>query len=382
MRKLRSNRRLGIESLENRVVFANDLVMIDVDLLVRWKIIDQDSDFAIEHKNTSVSVSRDRLTMLPEGERYLNGLSVVPSNALINVTPTEKLASISSSLDSAVATHETAGTPIHPADNTVTSHLTRESSHPKTSPSTLETDLLISTSLLTFGPSSTEPIDATDEEGTTPSFVRDFLASVGPDMQFLDQLAQIQPLRSFELTASATKPDQSNDSSEFVKPLDESLAAWGIRRTSGEFRSLRGSSEPRFDKRHGTDWIEAGQRELLADPFNTISLPIATTDPVAHSWSLLFGVVQPSSSLSADVVDSELAGVRRAVLEIVAESERANLPSAEMATLYSSSGWKATSILAAAFAAVFYRTHQQPDAKPALLARLRKQRLPSNRPRH
>jgi len=387
MRKLQSNRKLGIESLENRVVFADDLVMVDVDLLIQWNVIARDSDFAIENKNTSVSVSRDRLSMTSEGVNYLHGISSTPSHSAVIVTPAEKLTSNSPSLESVVAFHETLGTPKDSSDQSVATHLALESSHPKSSGAKMESDLLDSNSLLSFGPSSTDSIDAANEVGFIRSLARDSLSSAGSDVQFLDPLAQmIQASRPFESMASATKPKPAKDSSEFIKPLDESFASWGIRRSSVELRSPSESSETRFKRRHGTDLlkdggIEDGGMELFGDSFYAIALPAGKTAPAAHSWSLLFGVVQPASPLSADIADSELAGVRRAVLEIVAESERADLQGTAIPTMYSSNGWKATSILAAAFFAVLYRSNRQPDTMPSLVASFRKQRLPSRRPR-
>lgn len=381
MRKRYNNRRLGIESLENRVVFAGEVVMVDVDLLVQWDLVKHDSDFAIENKDKSVSVSIDRLAMISEGQKYLNGISNTPSNSHAIANFTEKSASMSSILDSAVTIHETFGTPSHSADTGVATHLGRETSHQKSNDLTMESELLDSPSLLTFGPSSTDPIDAANEEGSTRFLLRDLVSPIGSDVQVLDQLAQIQTSRPFESTALVTKPNQIKDSSEFVKPLDESFASWGIRPSSGELRSLRGSSEPRFEIRQGTDLLEDRSWELFAETFSTTSLPDAKTDPAAHSWSLLFGVVQPASNSFADAADPELAGVRRAVLEILAESERSDLRGAEIPTMYSSNGWKATSILAAAVAAVFYRNNRQPDDVTSLLARFRKQRLSSSRPR-
>jgi 3-isopropylmalate dehydratase small subunit len=57
------------------------------------------------------------------------------------------------------------------------------------------------------------------------------------------------------------------------------------------------------------------------------------------------------------------------------------MSSAASLTTYSSADWKATSILATVFAALFYRNKQQQDLVPSLLTRFPKQQLPSGRRR-
>lgn len=81
-----------------------------------------------------------------------------------------------------------------------------------------------------------------------------------------------------------------------------------------------------------------------------------------HPWSLLFGVAPSASPFSGGNDDESLALVRRAVLDVVAESEKSELKASEPSSNYSSNGWKATgSLLAAAFAVLIYHKKKLQD---------------------
>jgi hypothetical protein len=382
MRKLQSNRRLGIESLENRVVFADDLVMIDVNSLIRWNIISRESEFATEFQNMSVPVSRARLAMLGEGEWYLNTSTPSPSNSHANVTAKASFPSTSSSVDSAATIHDPIGSAEHPANRSFTTHVTAEISTQKAPSLASESDLLSLSPLLSPpGPSSTEPIKASNESRITRSFVQSDRSSLTPEMQVSDQLAKFQRSRTLETTAAATMWERTDTSSESDKPLDEIVDLWCNRHNVDAPCKPSAPFERKFEGRQGTDLLEDGRKELFAEYFYTISLPDAKSNPTDHSWSLLFGMVGLTSPFSTDVERSESPGVREAVLEIVAESERSKMSSAASLTTYSSADWKATSILATVFAALFYRNKQQQDLVPSLLTRFPKQQLPSGRRR-
>jgi hypothetical protein len=156
MRTQPNNRLLGIESLENRVVFANDLVMIEVPLLIQWNLIAPDSDIAIEFHGMQVPVSRERLAMIGQGEVLGDSIYDVSTKSHGIDSTMEMSQSIASSADHTVRTTHAVSTASNHTNNSLSIHLATEMPTLKSSVSDT-TDPWASPLFSNSGPLAVEP---------------------------------------------------------------------------------------------------------------------------------------------------------------------------------------------------------------------------------
>jgi hypothetical protein len=180
-----------------------------------------------------------------------------------------------------------------------------------------------------------------------------------------------------EVAASCS--GQGDPSPTIVKSSDEILARrWNGTKPAG-FRTILASLGSGSEDRREVSWFADRSTDFFSEPFQPIAAPDPIEEPAAHSWPLVFGFAHASSPFAADVGESGRSSIDRAtVLEIVANSERAEQPIAKPEANYPN-GWKATSILAAALTAAFYRKKSQEELAPLILAGIRRLRPPSSR---
>lgn len=303
-----NQRRLSIEALENRVVFASDLGIVDAG------------------------------SMHPQGDGLWH--------------QNEVAASLSHPVSGSGSLH-------HPSAN----------------------GALDAEPRATIGPLPVDPNTVSIAKDIMGAIVQNTGSLENFDRQVREQVPEGQTVSSrlSESRVTSSRSGQGDYSPTIVKSSDEILARrWNERKPAGT-RTMLASLGSSSEDRRGISWFADRSTDFFSEPFHTIAAPDPIEEPAAHSWSLVFGIAHASSPFAADVGESGRSSIDRAtVLEIVANSERAEQPIAEPEATYPN-GWKATSIFAAALTAAFYRKKSQEELAPLILAGIRRLRPLSSR---
>lgn len=343
MKPSQNFRSLRVECLENRIVFAGNLVAV--------------TDSVLHEITNLVAPSHSSLTS--EGESSGIASSNTLSNLHFLLRSSSAVPAASTSQDPIAQQTHSPSTVTHPLATTNSSHAMK-SSEAAAVPASMDGNGLSAAAFMSVdlpggqrqGFSSPERLS---DIAATPRSSAPLLRARSVDDAFMTQ----SPL----ISVSDNSSDRSIDKSRL-----QSLGLPGERTTESVAGKSQIANRPDVEQTPEGSWLEISRNELFAKSFPNVAMPEDALPSAPRSWSLLFGVVQSTSPFSEDTESSDLASKRQAVLELVAQSEEIGSPSAVPSSNYASNGWKATgSLLAAAFAAVVYHRKKNQDLQPIQL---------------
>lgn len=378
MKKPQITRLLRLEALENRIVFASNLAAMAS--FVQQDSMYREIDLLSISNKTNRLTARDHASMQGEGEGNAVSSSALPSSVHAFASAPDLTPSVSASLD-------TASQPTH-AVSTATHHLNSNgANHQATAIETRVATSLngsasstVAAPLVSFSSFQVDRLSSSAREESVRSLVPISNSSMMFRTPTVDDMSKISTFRSTATVAQQPAPEDSQGTFGLAAPENQSVSSLDRRREAAGFSRSAPSSGQTLDKPPAVHSLAIDQEGLFSEYLSYRFLPDEPKDASTHPWLSLFGVVQPTSPFSGDLEHSESARARIAILEVVAQSEESDAASVEPPAVHSSNGWKATSsILAAAFAAIIYRTKRQQDLEPHRSTLRKKRLLPSDR---